>query len=87
MGLTYKHSSLANRRHLNRVFPAHCLTTSGDINKWQSTKNYTDVSQNQAIIECQYRSKQFFKQKYEQKDFIEVLLRAKVNPNKREQLV
>jgi hypothetical protein len=37
-----------------------------------------------AIRECEYRSRHFFKQKYEQKDFIETLLRSGVNPNKRE---
>lgn len=43
-----------------------------------------ECSNEQAVIECQHRSKQFNKQKYEQKEFIEVLLRNKINPNKRQ---
>jgi hypothetical protein len=38
----------------------------------------------QLNAEAKTRSKVYFKQKYEMKEFIETLLRSRVNPNKRE---
>ena len=80
VGITYKNSKLGANKKINRLFPAYGCPE----NKWKSTKTSMEVQEEPAVVECQYRSKQFFKQKYEQKDFIEVLLRARVNPNKRD---
>ena len=85
VGLNLKHSQAAQGplQNISRIFPMYGLNDEAEV--MQSHNKVAAVPSKQVVLEAQYKSKLYFKQKYEMKDFIEVLLRAKVNPNKREQ--
>lgn len=70
-------------QNISRIFPMYGL--NDEQAALQSHNKRASVNADQAKLEARFKSKLFFKQKYEMKEFIEVLLRAKVNPNKREQ--
>jgi len=65
-----------------RIFPMYCLEDEKKIMK--STRTVLDVKDELHREEAVWKSKLYNKQKYEMKDFVEVLLQAGVNPNKRE---
>ena len=44
------------------MFPTHGLTNDNVL--FKSTKAVMEVNKETADLECQYRSRQFFKQKY-----------------------
>ena len=84
VGLTHRFAgkTTQDKRDFGRIFPMYGLANEKLV--MQTTKKLESVPVEEAVMEACYKSRLFHKQKYEVKDYIETLLRARVNPNKRE---
>ena len=84
VGLSYRYVKRPTdgARSNSRVIPTYGIYDNRDTMK--STRKAMEASKEEIDLELQNHDKLFFKQKFFMKQFMEEMIKANVNPNKRD---